>query len=94
MHNERRRGQLGATMKYLRRTTSAAANNCLSSTIIPPLWCSGFCSKLRAPQRGTFLGPCVCGARACSLCSLIITSFLKCGLPISKIFQDISSILT
>jgi hypothetical protein len=28
----------------------------------PPLKCSGFCSKLRAPHRGTFLGPFVFGA--------------------------------
>jgi hypothetical protein len=28
-----------------------------------------FWSKLRAPHRGTSLGPFVCGARACSLCS-------------------------
>jgi hypothetical protein len=60
---------LGATMKYLRRTTSAAANNGLSTTITPPLLYSVFCSKLRAPQRGTSLGQFVCGARACSLCS-------------------------
>jgi hypothetical protein len=34
MHNERRRGQRpGATAKYLRRTTSAAANNGLGTTI-------------------------------------------------------------
>jgi hypothetical protein len=33
------------------------------------MWCSGFCSKLRAPRRGTSLGPFVCGARAFSLCS-------------------------
>jgi hypothetical protein len=30
---------------------------------------SGFCSKLRAPHRGTSLGPFVCGAQAFSLCS-------------------------
>ena len=35
----------------------------------PPLSCSGFCSKLRAPHRGKSLGPFVCGGRACSLCS-------------------------
>jgi hypothetical protein len=32
------------------------------------LQCSGFCSKLRAPHRGTSLGPFVSGTRACSLC--------------------------
>ena len=61
---------LGATMKYLRHTTSAAANNGLSTTTIPP--CSTAASleeELRAPHRGTSLGPFVCGARACSLCS-------------------------
>ena len=62
---------LGATMKYLRHTTSTAANNGLSTTTIPP--CStaaSFEEELRAPHRGTSLGPFVCGARACSLCSL------------------------
>jgi hypothetical protein len=34
-HNERRRNGLGATMKYLRRTTSAAASNGLSTAITP-----------------------------------------------------------
>jgi hypothetical protein len=33
------------------------------------MWCSGFCSKLRAPHRGPSLGPFGCGARACLLCS-------------------------
>jgi hypothetical protein len=60
---------LGATMKYLRRTTSAAANNGMSTTIIPPCSAAFFEEKLRAPHRGTSLGPFVCGARACSLCS-------------------------
>jgi hypothetical protein len=70
---------LGATMKYLRRTTSAAANNGLSTTITtfslqrillyPPCSAASFEEKLRAPHRGTSLGPFVCGARACSLCS-------------------------
>jgi hypothetical protein len=61
---------LGATMKYLRRTTSAAANNgLLSTTIIFPCSAAHFEEKLRAPHRGTSLGPFVCGARACSLCS-------------------------
>jgi hypothetical protein len=36
---------------------------------LPPLYCSGFCSKLRASHWGTSLGPFVCGARAYSLCS-------------------------
>jgi len=61
---------LGATMKYLRHTTSAAANNGLSTTIIPPCSAASFEEELRAPHRGTSLGPFVCGARACSLCSL------------------------
>jgi hypothetical protein len=43
---------------------------CHESSLIP-LWCSGFCSKLRAPNRGTSLGSCACGARASSLCSLL-----------------------
>jgi hypothetical protein len=30
---------------------------------------ASFEEELRAPHRGTFLGPFVCGARACSLCS-------------------------
>jgi hypothetical protein len=58
------------TMKYLRRTTSVAANNGLSTNIIPPCSAAPFEAKLRAPHRGTSLGPFVCGARACSLCSL------------------------
>jgi hypothetical protein len=62
---------LGATIKYLRRTTSAAANDGLSTTIIPPCSAASFEEKLRAPHRGTSLGPFVCGARACSLCSSI-----------------------
>jgi len=63
------RNVLGASVKYLRRTTSAAANNGLSTTIDPPLVVQRVFSKLRAPRRGTSLGPFVCGARACSLCS-------------------------
>jgi hypothetical protein len=37
-------------------------------------------SKLRAPPRRTSLGPFVCGARACSLCSLAFFFFLKLNL--------------
>jgi hypothetical protein len=33
---------------------------------------SVLCSKLRAPHRGASIGPFVCGARACSLCSLCL----------------------
>jgi hypothetical protein len=62
---------LGATMKYLRRTTSAAASNGMSTTIIPPCSEASFEEKLRAPHRGTSIGPFVCGARACSLCSFV-----------------------
>jgi hypothetical protein len=58
-----------ATIKYLRHTTSAAANNGLSTTITPPCSAASFEEELRAPHRGTPLGPFVCGARACSLCS-------------------------
>jgi hypothetical protein len=61
---------LGATMKYLRRKTSAAANNGMITTIIPPCSVASFEEELRAPHRGTSLGPFVCRARACSLCSL------------------------
>jgi hypothetical protein len=37
-----------------------------------PLYFRSLCSQLRAPHRagGTSIGPFVCGARACSLCSL------------------------
>jgi hypothetical protein len=36
-----------------------------------------FCNELRAPHRGTSLGPFVCGARACSLCSFTtVVSYL------------------
>jgi hypothetical protein len=52
---------LGATMKYLRRTTSAAAYNGLSTTIILPCSAAPFEEELRAPHRGTYLGPFVCG---------------------------------
>jgi hypothetical protein len=58
---------LGETIKYLQRTTSAAANNGLSTTTTPLVVQRR--SKLRAPNRGTSLGPFVCGARACLLCS-------------------------
>jgi hypothetical protein len=60
---------LAATMKYLRRTTSAAANNGMSITIIPICSAASFEVNSRAPHRGASLGPFVCGARACSLCS-------------------------
>jgi hypothetical protein len=61
---------LGATMKYLRRTTSAAANNGLSTTITPP--CSAASFEVNS-EHHTWERPSVrlCGARACSLCSLI-----------------------
>jgi hypothetical protein len=59
---------LGATVKYLRRTTSAAANNGMSTNITPP--CSAASFEVNSePHRPTSLGPFVCGARACSLCS-------------------------
>jgi hypothetical protein len=63
---------LGATMKYMKRTTSAAANNGMSTTIIPLCSAASFEDKHRAPHRGTSLGPFVCGARACSLCSYMM----------------------
>jgi hypothetical protein len=68
---------LGATMKYLRRTTSAAANNVLSTTIISPCSAASFEEELRAPHRGTSLGPFVCVARACSLCSYIAEGYFR-----------------
>jgi hypothetical protein len=68
--NERRRGQrpgrndeLPATHNERRREQWPGHHD------HPTLQCSGFCSKLRAPHRGTPLGPFVCGARAFSLCS-------------------------
>ena len=68
---------LGATMKYLRRTTSAAANNGMSTTTIPPCRVASFEVNLRAPHRGTSLGPFVCGARACSLCSYSLSKGME-----------------
>jgi hypothetical protein len=38
------------------------------------MWGCGFCSKLRAPHRGTSLGPFVGGARDCLLCSYLLCS--------------------
>jgi len=52
---------LGATIKYLRRTTSAAANNGMSITITPLEVQHLLTYKLRAPHRGTSLGPFACG---------------------------------
>ena len=77
-HNERRRRKRpGATMKYLRCTTSAAAKNGLSATT------KYLVNETRArvteqqlgqgphtQNLGTSHGPFMCGARACSLCSL------------------------
>jgi hypothetical protein len=61
---------LGETLKYLRRTTSAvAANNCLSTTIIPPCSVAAFGvnsephTGARASARlcvGAELNRCVC----------------------------------
>ena len=47
-----------------------------------------FEEELRAPHRGTSLGPFVCGARACSLCSLILLPPLiyNCG-SITSIYR-------
>jgi hypothetical protein len=56
---------LGATMKYMRRTTSAAANNGMSTTIIPFCSAASFEEKLKAPHRGTSLGPFVCELSRC-----------------------------
>jgi hypothetical protein len=64
---------LGATMKYPQRTTNATAINGMSTTIIPPCSAASFEEELRALHWGTSLGPFVCGARACSMCSLLRT---------------------
>jgi hypothetical protein len=50
-----------------------------------PLSCSGLCSKLRAPNRGTPLGSCVCGAQACSLCSLCVRYYYHIKIAFSFI---------
>jgi hypothetical protein len=70
---------LGATMKYLRRTTSAATNNGLSTTIIPPRSAASFevNSEPRASHWGASLGPFLCGARACSLCSYLYVGIYR-----------------
>ena len=60
------------TAPILSRPTSST-----TSAYPPALQGSGFCSKLRAPRRGTSLGPFVCGARACSLCSLAASTSIK-----------------
>ena len=70
-HNERYRGKRPGRNDEVPAThkTSAAANNGLSTTTIPP--CStaaSFEDELRAPHRGTSLGSFVCEARVCSLC--------------------------
>jgi len=68
---------LGTTAKYLVNQNAGAGNNWAKAhytkagreLCLIPLYCSGFCSKLRAPHRDTSLGSCVLGARAFSLCS-------------------------
>ena len=71
-HNERHREKQPGRNDEVPAThkTSAAANNGLSTTAIPPCSAASFEEELRAPHRGSSLGPFVCGARACSLCSL------------------------
>jgi hypothetical protein len=71
---------LGTTIKYLRRTTSGAARIGMSTTIkylrgavgfdlgTTIKYLRGFCSKLRAPHRGTSLGSCVCVGPDLSRC--------------------------
>ena len=62
---------MGTTIKNLRCTTIGAAgnglgatigtaNNGMSTTIIPPCIVASFEEELRAPHRGTSLGPFVC----------------------------------
>jgi hypothetical protein len=57
----------------------------LTLTLNPPLQCSGFCSKLRASQRGTSLASFVCGANG-------VYTALPCisdgGLPTSVILSS------
>jgi hypothetical protein len=68
---------LGATAKYLVNQNAGAANNWTKAHNTKAghelcwisLLCSGFCTELKAPRRGTSLGSCVCGARARLLCS-------------------------
>jgi hypothetical protein len=57
-------GVIGSVKTAPKTTTKGPSTNSSDS----PLSCSGFCSKLRAPYRGTYIGSFVCGARACSLC--------------------------
>ena len=69
---------LVTTIKYLVNKNASPGNNWANAHyaragqefLSIPLTCCGFCSKLRAPHRGTSLGSCVCWARACLLCSL------------------------
>jgi hypothetical protein len=69
---------LGTTIKYLVKKMRAQAATWPRPTYTKvghefrrtPLYCCGFCCKLRAPRRGTSFCPFVCGARACSPCSL------------------------
>jgi|AntAceMinimDraft_5_1070358.scaffolds.fasta_scaffold201183_1 hypothetical protein len=71
---------LGTTAKYLVNQYVGAENNWAKAhckkaghesarILLSLLGYSGFCSKLRAPHGGTFLGSCGCWARAGSLCS-------------------------
>jgi hypothetical protein len=68
---------LGTTIKYLVNRNAGAGNNWAKAHYTAAgyefclifLLCSDFCIKLRAPHRGTSLGPFVCGARAFLLCS-------------------------
>jgi hypothetical protein len=73
-HNEWHRGKRPGRNDEVPAThkTSAAANNGLSTTIIPPCSAAHFEEELRAPHRGTSLGPFVCGARASSLCKSLM----------------------
>jgi hypothetical protein len=71
----RQRNGLGTTIKYLVNQNAGAGRNLAKAHYTKayheffsiPLYWSGFCSKLRAPHRGTSLGPSMCGVRARSL---------------------------
>jgi hypothetical protein len=78
-HNERRREQRPEHYDQVSLELNAGAGNrelSLSphtkklgtNSADPPCVVAFFCSKLKAPRRGTSFGPFVCGTRACLLC--------------------------
>jgi hypothetical protein len=58
-------GVTGAVKAGPKTITKELSTNSSDST----LYCRSFRSQLRAPHQGTSIGPFVCGARVCSLCS-------------------------